>query len=41
MVIISKIFVTVKQFIHDEPELCGVFGVGVPAIIALMIVGWV
>jgi hypothetical protein len=39
--VISRIFVTIKQFIYDEPELCGVFGVGIPAIITLMIVGWV
>ena len=38
---ILRVFATIKQFIMDEPELCGVFGVGIPAIIALMIVGWV
>lgn len=36
-----KVFVAIKQFIHNEPELCGVFGAGIPAFLLLMWIGWI
>ncbi len=36
-----KVIVSVIKFIHDEPELCGVFGAGIPSLIMLLIAGWV
>lgn len=41
MTMILRVFATIKQFIMDEPELCGVFGAGIPAFLLLMWIGWI